>query len=53
MVMVLRWSGYQLNQAQQTPEVVWGLRLLLAGIPLVALGVGGWSCASIPSEASA
>lgn len=40
MGAVFRWSGYQPDQAQQTPEALWGLRLLIAGVPLIALGLG-------------
>ncbi|MCX8103018.1 MAG: MFS transporter [Candidatus Bipolaricaulota bacterium] len=40
MGAIFRWSGYQPDHAQQTPEALWGLRLLIAGVPLVALGVG-------------
>lgn len=40
MGAVFRWSGYQPDQAQQTSEALWGLRLLIAGVPLIALGIG-------------
>jgi GPH family glycoside/pentoside/hexuronide:cation symporter len=40
MGAVFHWSGYQADQAQQTQEALWGLRLLIAGVPLLALGMG-------------
>lgn len=39
MGAVFRWSGYQPDQAQQVPEALWGLRFLIAGVPVIALGV--------------
>lgn len=39
MGAVFHWSGYQADQAQQTLQALWGLRLLIAGVPLLALGM--------------
>jgi GPH family glycoside/pentoside/hexuronide:cation symporter len=36
---VFVWTGYQADQVQQAPQALWGLRLLIAGVPILALGL--------------
>lgn len=37
---VLSATGYQADSPGQPPEALWGLRLLIAGVPMFALGLG-------------